>query len=219
MESIILPSPSYHAAVDPPQSPGSAKRPRLASFSQSRDSSLSWGRRHHHGSWLHALGCASILLLCPCLVIFLWISLSSFGGSLTAAHDSLLESGPVKFFSIYAPRSDLKVSLGYGAWILFQAALYQFLPSKLSTGQLTPAGNLLNYYTNGFLAWITTHFLFVILAASGCVDLAILAHHWEPLLVSANVFGFLLTGLAYFKAHLSPTHEKDRKFSGEWPSI
>jgi 7-dehydrocholesterol reductase len=149
----------------------------------------------------------------------LWISLSSFEGSLTAAYDILLEFGLVNFFLLYAPKPDFKVGLGYGAWILVQAALYQFLPSKVSSGQLTPAGNLLNYRTNGLLAWIITHVLFVMLAISGYLDPAILAKHWEPLLVAANVFGFLLTGLAYAKAHLSPTHEKDRKFSGEWPSI
>ncbi|PMD25796.1 ERG4/ERG24 ergosterol biosynthesis protein [Hyaloscypha hepaticicola] len=131
-----------------------------------------------------------------------------------AAYNVLLNLGPINFFVLYGPRSSTKVSLGYGAWILFQIALYQFLPSKLSTGQLTPAGNLLKYRTNGLLAWIVTHVLFVALAVSGLMDPAILARHWEPLLVTTNIAGFLLTGLVYAKAHLSPTHEKDRKFSG-----
>jgi hypothetical protein len=216
MEAIIL--PSHHGATDTSDKPnGSVKRPRLASFSQTRDSSISWGRRHHYGSWLHALGCASIMLLCPLLVMFLWISLSDFGGSLMVAYNVLLDFGPTNFFLLNGPRSDFKVTLGYGAWIVFQISLYQFLPSKLSTGQLTPAGNLLNYRTNGLLAWVITHVLFVTLAASGVLDPAIIARHWEPLLVTANIAGFLLTGLVYAKAHLSPTHEKDRKFSGEQP--
>jgi 7-dehydrocholesterol reductase len=67
------------------------------------------------------------------------------------------------------------------------------------------------------LAWIITHVLFLTLAVFGFLDPAILARHWEPLLVTANTAGFLLTGLAYAKAHLSPTHEKDRKFSGGCP--
>lgn len=219
MEGIIL--PSRHGATETPQLTdkpnGSVKRPRLASFSQTRDSSISWGRRHHHGSWLHALGCAAIMLLCPCLVIFLRVALSSFHGSLSAAYNALLDFGPANFFLLYAPRPDSKVTLGYGAWILLQVALYQFLPSKLNTGQLTPAGNLLKYRTNGLLAWIITHVLFLTLAVFGFLDPAILARHWEPLLVTANIAGFLLTGLAYAKAHLSPTHEKDRKFSGGCP--
>lgn len=220
MDPIILPSPSLHGSIDTVQTHekvnGSAHRPRLASFSTSRDSSISWGRRHHHGSWLHSLGCASIMLLCPCLVIFLWISLASFRGSLNAAYNLLWEIGPISFFSLYAPTPDLNASIGYGVWILFQVALYQFLPSKLSTGQLTPAGYLLNYRTNGLLAWCVTHLLFFGFSISGHINPAILARNWEGLLVTANVFGFLLTGVAYTKAHLSPTHEGDRKFSGEY---
>ena len=215
---IIISSPSL-LAVSTPQTPeknhGSPNRPRLASFSQTRDSSISWGRRSHHGSWLHSLGCASIMMLCPLLVLFLWISLSSFSGSLSAALDDLLLSGPVRFFSVYGPEPDFKGAIGYGIWILFQAGLYQFLPSKLSSGQLTPAGNLLKYRTNGLLAWIVTHGLFVTLAVSGHLDPAFLARNWEGLLVAANLFGFLLTGFVYAKAHLSPCHEHDRKFSGK----
>lgn len=219
MQSIILPSPANHGIVNtshpPEKNKVGAKRARLASFSTTRDSTISWGRRHHHGSWLHALGCGMIMCLCPTLVIFLWISLSSFEGSLTAAYQTLVGFGPGTFYVYFAPRADLKVSLVYGAWILFQAALYQLLPSKLSYGQLTPAGNLLQYRTNGLLAWIITHVLFIALAASGHLDPAIIAQNWEPLLITSNVAGFLLTGFVYLKAHWSPTHDKDRKFSGE----
>ena len=221
METIILPSPSLYGAVDGPliSEKASGARPRLVSFNQTRDQSISWGRRHHHGSWLHALGCLSIMLCCPILVIYLWVSLQSFGGSLTGAWDSMVSNGPVAFFHRYGPRPDGKSSLGYIAWLLFQAALYQFLPSKLSTGQLTPAGNLLKYRTNGLLAWAVTHILFGIFAFAGYIDPAILARNWEGLLVSANVFGFLLSGIAYAKACLAHTHEGDRTFRGGYPRI
>ncbi|KAH8667375.1 ergosterol biosynthesis ERG4/ERG24 [Tricladium varicosporioides] len=124
------------------------------------------------------------------------------------------ESGAMKFFWTYAPRPTIKASIGYGAWLLFQATLYQFLPSALSTGQLTPAGNLLKYRTNGLLAWAVTHWLFVATSMYGILDPAIIAKNWEGLLVIANVWGFALTMIAYAKAHLAPTHEGDRKFSG-----
>jgi len=158
------------------------------------------------------------MLCCPTLVIFLWISLSGFDGSLTAAFEMMAHTGPVHFFLTYAPRYSFQTSVGYGAWLLFQVGLYQFLPSKLSCGQLTPAGNLLKYRTNGLLAWFVTHLLFGIAVFSGGLDAAIIAHHWQGLLVIANVFGFLLSGLAYAKAVLSPTHEGDRKFSGKYSS-
>ena len=220
MEDIMLPPPSLHGTIDRHQSPeklnvSTNQRPRLASFSASRDSSISWGRRHHHGSWLQALGCLSIMVLCPCLVIFYGITLSSFDGSLTIAYSFMWQAGPTNFYRQYAPRTDIKVNIAYGAWLLFQIALYQFLPSKLSTGQLTPAGNLLRYRTNGLLAWVITHMLYLGASFCGILDPAMLAKNWQALIVSFNVFGFLLSGLAYVKAYLSPTHEGDRKFSGE----
>ncbi|TGO66835.1 hypothetical protein BOTNAR_0053g00280 [Botryotinia narcissicola] len=220
MESIILPSPGLHDVIEtlqqeaPDKSNVTINRARLASFSTTRDSSISWGRRHHHGSWLHSLGCASIMILCPIIVIFYWIALSRFEGSLTSAYKSMAMIGPINFLWQHAPRGNLRTNVGYGTWLLFQALLYQFLPTKLSTGQLTPAGNLLKYRTNGLSAWFVTHALFLISSYCGLLDPAILAKHWQALLVSVNVYGFLLSGFAYLKAHMSPTHEGDRKFSG-----
>ncbi len=221
MESIILPPPpTLLTAIDASQpshdrNNSLTRSQTLASFSATRDSSISWGRRAHHGSWLHAMGCLSIMLLCPCLVIFIWISLDSFDGSLMEAMDQLWLVGPVGFFARHVPSPSIKASVGYGLWILFQIALYRFLPSKISTGQLTPDGNLLHYRTNGLLAWAVTHVLFAGLVLMRYIDPAILAKHWEGLLVAANISGFLLSGLAFGKAHLSPTHEGDRKFSGK----
>jgi 7-dehydrocholesterol reductase len=126
----------------------------------------------------------------------------------------MLAVGPTSFLQQFAPRPNLQVNIGYGAWLLFQAALYQFLPSVLSSGQLTPAGHLLKYRTNGLLAWVVTHVLFLVTSYLGLLDPAILARNWEALLVSVNFYGFLLSGVAYGKAHLMPTHVGDRKFSG-----
>lgn len=82
-------------------------------------------------------------------------------------------------------------------------------------GQLTPAGNLLEYRTNGLLAWLATHAAFAVCVLRGHVDPAIIAKNWEALLVAVNVYGFLLSGIAYAKAYLSPTFEGDCKFSGK----
>ena len=127
----------------------------------------------------------------------------------------MLEIGPPRFFWKHAPRPDFKVSLLYVGWLAFQTTLYQTLPSKERTGQLTPDGNLLQYRTNGLTAWVLTHFLFAAWVLHGCVDPAIIAKNWEPLLISVNVYGFLLSGVAYVKALVSPSHDGDRKFSGE----
>lgn len=118
-----------------------------------------------------------------------------------------------------APPPSLEAFEMYAAWVLFQAALYHFLPSRLSTGQLTPAGYLLQYHTNGLLAWVATHVVVVLAVYFGVIDPAWMAKNWAGLLVAANAYGFLVSGFAYGKAYLAPTHARDRKFSGKHPQF
>jgi 7-dehydrocholesterol reductase len=146
--------------------------------------------------------------------MFTWVALEEFGGSLFEALSQLLLIGPFEFAVQYAPLVSVKALAGYTAWLLFQAALYTFLPSELSTGQLTPAGYILQYYTNGLLAWVVAHIVFVVAVLYGLLNPAIIATNWAGLLVAANVYGFLLSTFAYYKAHRFPTHAEDRKFSG-----
>lgn len=175
---------------------------------------VNWGRRAHHGTWIHFLVCATIMFTSPILVITYWVALSSFGGSLLETVSTAYNLGLVGFLSRYAPRPDSTTALYYSAWLLFQALLYRFLPSKFNYGQLTPAGHLLGYKTNGLLAWIITHALYVSSVALGYLDPAVIAVHWEGLLFAANVAGFILTTVAYIKALVAPDHPTDRKFSG-----
>jgi 7-dehydrocholesterol reductase len=181
------------------------------------ESAISWGRCHR-GSFWTSLGCAGIMLLCPLLVIFTWIALEDFGGSFTAAASRLSSLGLREFAMQFGPQPSLKGFAYYISWLLFQALLFAYTPSKLSIGQLTPAGHLLEYHTNGLGAWAITHVVAVDLVLFGVIDPAIIAKNWECLLIACNVYGFLLTAFAYAKALASPTHAGDRKFSGEMPT-
>jgi 7-dehydrocholesterol reductase len=154
------------------------------------------------------------MLLCPILVFFARIALEAFGGSLSEALSQFLVIGSFEFAARYTPAATFKASAGYIGWLLFQAMLYTFLPSKLGTGQLTPAGYLLQYRINGLLAWLLTHIAFVTAVVCGALDSAIIAKNWAGLLVAANAYGFLLSAFTYFKAYCYPTHAEDRKFSG-----
>jgi 7-dehydrocholesterol reductase len=217
MEEIILQRTGPQSASDEPLSTealkaGSHLRTRLSSLRA--DSNLSWGRSHT-GSFSQSVYSAGIMLLCPMLVIFTWIALKDFEGSLFAAFGTALSLGPLEFAERYVPHASMKGYAGYGVWLIFQAVLYTFLPSKLSTGQLTPAGYLLKYYTNGLLAWVVTHALFTAAVLYGVLDPAIIANNWAGLLVATNVYGYSLSAFAYVKAYLAPSHEEDRKFSGE----
>jgi 7-dehydrocholesterol reductase len=146
--------------------------------------------------------------------MFLYATLQDFDSSLSASLFALQLLGPASFADRYAPRPSLAGFIGFTAWVLLQASLYTFLPTKISSGQLTPAGHLLQYKTNGLFAWFVTVALTLILAATGFFDPPIVAIHWEGLLIAANVYGFILSVLVYLKAYAAPTHPNDRKFSG-----
>lgn len=217
MEEIILQRTNPPATSNEPLSTealkaGSNLRTRLSSLRA--ESNLSWGRSRT-GSFAQSFHSAGIMLLCPMLVIFTWIALEHFEGSLFAASVAVLSLGPLDFAARYVPHGSWKAYAGYSAWLIFQAALYTFLPSKLSTGQLTPAGHLLKYYTNGLLAWVVTHALFVAMVLVGFLDPALITKNWAGLLVATNVYGYFLSAFAYAKAYLSPSHREDRKFSGK----
>lgn len=174
---------------------------------------MTWGRRSH-ASWRASLGSLCLVALCPIWLISNWIALEYYGGSLRATAQAFLKLGPSEYIARHAPEPTFKATVGYLAWISFQALLYGHLPGPDSKGQMTPAGNLLTYTTNGMLAWVITHLLYVATSLAGILDPAIIAKHWEGLLVAVNVYGLALALFAQVKAYVAPSHPDDRKFSG-----
>ena len=174
---------------------------------------LRWGRKTE-ATWCTAFASLAIVVLCPVWIITNWIAVEHFNGSLQDMLSTALTNGPISLAVHFSPRPSTAALLGYGAWIVFQAALFTWLPGPISLGQLTPAGNLLKYRTNGLLAWSVTLAIELLAAVFGIIDLAVIANHWEGLLVVANAYGALLSVFCLIKAHLSPSHPGDRKFSG-----
>lgn len=177
----------------------------------SPSANLSWRRKRK--SWLSGAACIFMITVPPSLVILTWIALEHFNGSLFTALYALQEFGLSTFLRQFAPAADLRTSLAYFAWVLFQAFLYTVLPGR-STGQLTAAGNLLEYHTNGFLAWQITVAVFALAVFTGILDPAFTAKNWEGLVVTYNIYGYFLSVVAYVKAHYAPSYAEDRNFSG-----
>jgi 7-dehydrocholesterol reductase len=57
------------------------------------------------------------------------------------------------------------------------------------------------------------------LAWYGWIDPAIIAKHWEGLLVASNAYGFALAILVQLKGYYSPTFPEDCKLSGQYASF
>ncbi|KAK2810228.1 hypothetical protein FQN50_003198 [Emmonsiellopsis sp. PD_5] len=152
-----------------------------------------------------------IMVACPLFTIFWYIALQNFDASLLSASFALWDEGFVNFFRQYSPSPNREIVFVYGAWVLFQAVLYTFLPGKICEGQPTPAGNVLKYKTNGLLASIVTVFFFAVLGLrSSGLTLAFVAEHWGSFVAIFNIYGLFLTAAFYLKAHISPSHLEDR---------
>ena len=174
-----------------------------------------WGRKAEATALSAALSLV-LVIVCPFVVFLNHATLYYFDGAVTSALSSLFQLGPVKFFSEYGASPSISAAQIYLGWLIFQGVLYQILPGPMSKGQVTPAGNLLDYRTNGLRAWILTHILFLTLGYLEIIDLAVIAKHWPGLLIAATVYGLSLPVFAQVKAHYAPTHPDDRKFSGSF---
>ncbi|KAJ7585374.1 7-dehydrosterol-delta 7-reductase [Mycena floridula] len=148
-----------------------------------------WGRSSTPAIFEIAF-CAALVLLCPAFFLIPWSTLEKFDGSLS---------------------SSIRL---YGLWVAFQAVLCIILPGTTGYGDRTPAGNRLKYKINGLLSWFVTLGVFGLGVWTSWWDPAVIAKQWTGLMVAASGYGILLTLLVYIKAHVSPSHSSDRKFSG-----
>lgn len=174
----------------------------------------SWGRASKAG-WDKTLGAVLLVAGVPTWLHMNWIALEQYDGSITAAVKAAMEENPISFAFSHFPRFSMQAILGYAAWLLLQAAFYGYLPGTLCYGQRTPGGHLLTYTANGLLAWAITHALYAGASYYGVLDPAIVAKHWEGLLVAVNTYGFVLAILAQWKGYLAPSYPEDRKISGK----
>ena len=175
-----------------------------------------WGREST-ASWHHTIGALFLVTASVLLVHLNWTALEYCGGSLMSALQLTCSKSVFQVYSSHFPVPSTAGFLGYVAWIFFQALLYYYLPGKLCFGQRTPGGHLLSYTANGVMAWAVTHILYLATSASGLVDPALIAKHWQGLFVAANVYGFLMAAFAQLKAYVAPSFQEDVKFTGILP--
>ena len=115
--------------------------------------------------------------------------------------------------------STFQVHIAIAMWIALQACLYMLLPGSRHVGQLTPAGHLLEYKTNGLLACFISCCLFGLLVITDHMKASFIATNWVSFLAALNVWGLLVTGVLYAKARIAPTTPQDDVFTGVSPRI
>ena len=175
---------------------------------------ITWGRSSIRRSWLRSLFSATPVWLAPLIAFSFFITLSEYDGSLSKFVAAVLQEGALPVFKAHGPHFSSKGTLACICWITLQAALFQYLPGPVNTGQRTPAGHLLAYRTNGLLAWIVTHVLYIALCWFDFIDPGFIPRNWAGIFAALNLVGFLISSFAYVKAYMMPTHPEDRKYSG-----
>ncbi|KAK0643163.1 ergosterol biosynthesis ERG4/ERG24 [Cercophora newfieldiana] len=173
-----------------------------------------WGRQGAGRSWLGSLFASLPVVLGPIGSVVVFIILAAFEGSLCSFVTAVAKEGLYTIFAKYRPQLTARGVFAVAGWIGWQALLFQYLPGKIRTGQVTPAGHILAYRMNGLSAWFVTHLVWIALCWLGILDPAFIPRNWSGLVAAMNLGGVLVAAFAFVKAYASPTHPDDRKFSG-----
>jgi 7-dehydrocholesterol reductase len=196
MPTIVV---ATNGDVEPPKSKPTSDR-------------VSWGRTHK-AKWYNNV-VALLIVVAPLWMYLNWLTLEQYGGSAVRTAKAIRLNGLGRLARHHFPQPSLYATAGYALWLLFQAALYQFLPGKQGFGQRTPGGHLLNYTANGLTAWAITHLLFLTATVLGFLDPAIIAKNWSGIFIAANAYGFFLAFVSLIKGYFAPSYPEDVKLSG-----
>lgn len=150
----------------------------------------------------------------PLLLCFYLVAYQDFNASLSSAAAALISEG-FHFFLSRLPSATFSSIAAYLGWVLFQAALYIFIPAPQHRGPRTPGGRRLLYRLNGLRAWALTIAAAAAAAYIGLVDPAVIAKNWASLFAAANLYCFGLIAVFYLKARTSPDDKGDTFLTGK----
>lgn len=178
------------------------------------DKPVSWGRADQASS-LTILITLGILVSVPTLNFVLNAACHDFGCSLTSAFREFSFFSFSSFSSLLPRDKTALVNAAgiYIGWYFVQFCLYAFLPGPVAEGHTTPAGHRLAYVCNGWRAWLVTHALVFPICFFFFSSATFIYDYRTELLWVATLTGFLTSLIFWVKAHLAPTHARDRKFS------
>ncbi|OAR05681.1 hypothetical protein LLEC1_08124 [Akanthomyces lecanii] len=153
-------------------------------------------------------------IVAPIFSIVFFIVLAEFDGCISYFLTEAYRRGFGCLFTTYSPRLTKEGLIAVFGWVAVQAALFQWLPGPMNTGQQTPAGYIHSYRTNGLTAWVVTHDSLAALCWCGVVDAGFIPRNWSGLVAAMNLAGFLVSAFTYLKGCFFPTYSEDRAFSG-----
>lgn len=80
-------------------------------------------------------------------------------------------------------------------------------------GSLSPGGYIYKYNINGLQAWIISILLFISAVYFDLISATYIYDSWDSILLVLASMAYILTFVAYLKAHFKPTNHRDCKFT------
>ncbi|BCS83368.1 putative 7-dehydrocholesterol reductase [Cotonvirus japonicus] len=184
---------------------------------------MNWGR-NNKPTIKDSYSTIFMFTLCPFIVlIFYMINYGHYEGCTSEFVSDIinLDYDSVK---LSLPHFKFTTLIALLLWIIFQFILFKvpdilhkFIPNYrggLQRGHITPAGYQLYYEINGLQSWIITHLIFGYLWYNQIINPTIITENWGSIFVSANIIGYIITIMAYYKAKYYSSHPKDNKETG-----
>lgn len=162
------------------------------------------------GHWFrHIIGPLLLIVCCPPLVMLMWYTNVSLGGSLESLGTLILDQG---FFStLYAVWSPVFFGTKT-AWkmiavfMAFELFLMRILPGTKVEGPVTLKGNIPMYKANGVLSFASTVGMFLIGSLGfKWFSLGVIYDNFGGLLGALNLFSLLFCVCLYFKGKYWPS--------------
>ncbi|KAF4595118.1 Delta(24(24(1)))-sterol reductase [Ophiocordyceps camponoti-floridani] len=152
-----------------------------------------------------SIGTATMMLLFPLLMWYMWIGATYFDGKLPVPtpDQTWLQFGAEMAGLVYAGAFPHAAAwFWYWSYLAFQAACYCLLPGVWGSGKPLPheGGRQLTYFCNAYASLYLTLAVLAVLHFSGLWPLYLALDHFGPLLSVAIISGFLVSVVAYVSA-------------------
>jgi 7-dehydrocholesterol reductase len=181
-----------------------------------------WGR-NVKVSFLNKLLCLLLFSVTPGLVFYyintaMYCNYDIFDGVSCLLSGDLSLTNEVEQFKDFLRAINIVV-----VWLTLQFLLallpdvihkcYSSYHGGRKEGLITPGGYIYEYNINGLQAWLISVTLFIIGSYCGVLSPTIIYDYWGNILLVGAVLAYVLTTIAYIKAHVFPTNQRDCKFS------
>ncbi len=160
--------------------------------------------------WLrHVMGPFLLIAFCPPIVMLMWYTNVSLGGSLAKLYALFAADGVIgTIYQIWKPYF-LGTAAGWKIFVTFavvQLALMKLLPGRRYEGPTTPRGNVPVYKANGISSFLSTIALFYLGSFQfKLFSPTIIYDNFGGLLGTLNFFSLFFCMFLYFKGKYKPS--------------